>query len=99
MPIVLVVAAMPQLYRDATPNVVGQALEWFDPDAHDGGGDASFTDNPRRAKLFRNAEEALREWTRPSKVAPLRLDGKPNRPLTAFSVTTMSLARWKATLT
>src|SRR3954462_15237223 len=94
----MVVAAMPLLYMEVGPNVIGQALESYNPDANDGKGDASFTDDPLRAKRFRDVEEAAEEWRRVSSVRPKRDDGKPNRPLTAFTVTFQPLDQWRERL-
>jgi hypothetical protein len=51
------------------------------------GGLLEVTDNPDEAKSFPDAREALECW-RQTAPAPfdVRPDGKPNRPLTAFSV-------------
>jgi hypothetical protein len=48
-----------------------------------------FTQNRDRAKQFENAEQALEYWRTQSKTNPLRPDGKPNRPLTAYTVTVL----------
>lgn len=69
-----------------TPQMLGQYLEMFDPDAYEGRGAAKWTDQKERALKFPNAGAALEEWRRASTVRPLRPDGQPNRPLTAFSV-------------
>jgi hypothetical protein len=44
------------------------------------------TTDPKIAAQFANAHEALAFWRIQSRVVPLRSDGKPNRPLTAYSV-------------
>lgn len=95
---VLVVVAMPGRYLTGGPNVIGQALETFDPEAHEGFGDASFTDEPARAKRFPDAGAAMLEWTRTSETRPLREDGEPNRPLTAFSVSPTRFDVWRSRL-
>lgn len=61
-------------------------LQSFDPDAHDGRGDAELTDDLAAAMRFENAVEAMRLWQTQSTVQPTRLDGKPNKPLTAFTI-------------
>jgi hypothetical protein len=38
------------------------------------------------AKIFADASSAFAYWKQQSKRVPLRTDGKPNRPLTAWSV-------------
>jgi hypothetical protein len=64
----------------------GQYLKHFDFDADNGLGFGEFTDNIQEALLFDNAADALEFWRTPSTVKPLRLDGKPNRPLTSTTV-------------
>lgn len=68
-------------------DVKGGYLEAFDVDAFNGGGDATFTDDKEKAIKFRDLAHAFETWKTQSKVRPLRADGKPNRPLTAFSIT------------
>jgi hypothetical protein len=65
----------------------GKYLEWSDPDAIDGLGDDQWTDNLAKAKRFLTFEAAMECWQAQSRVTPLRDDGEPNRPLTAYSVT------------
>jgi hypothetical protein len=67
--------------------LVGWWLKSFDPEAFDGRGDALFTDRPDLALRFETLGEAFELWRRQSRCRPLREDGEPNRPLTAFSVT------------
>jgi hypothetical protein len=64
----------------------GQALAAFDADAHDGRGDATWTTNPDDALTFDTLEAAKDFHQTTSTVRPLRDDGKPNRPLTMFTV-------------
>ena len=61
-------------------------LASYDPDAHDGGGAATWTDDPDEAMHFEDAMSVLMFWRQQSKVRPLRDDGEPNRPLTTFTV-------------
>jgi hypothetical protein len=49
------------------------------------------TDDPMKAIQFHNLMEYHALWTKTPKRQPIRPDGKPNRPLTAFSVSTISL--------
>lgn len=65
---------------------VGKYLEWSDPNAKTGMGDDRWTDDPAKAKRFDSFEAASACWKAQSKVIPRRPDGKPNRPLTAYSV-------------
>lgn len=66
---------------------LGEYLQAFDPEAHDGRGDATFTPDKSKAKRFKSVEAAHKCWLTQSKTRPLRPDGKPNRPLTAFNMT------------
>lgn len=61
-------------------------LKAFDADADGGRGRIEPTTNPDEAMRFDTANEALALWRTPSRVVPTRTDGKPNRPLTAFSI-------------
>jgi hypothetical protein len=38
------------------------------------------------AKRFKSADDAERQWRTVSNREPVRADGQPNRPLTAFSI-------------
>lgn len=62
-------------------------LEWSDPNADNGVGDERWTDDVSRARKFASFGEAMACWQAESTVRPLRDDGKPNRPLTVYSVT------------
>jgi hypothetical protein len=55
-------------------------------DAAGGRGTVRATHERARAKRFADAGEAMAYWKRQSKVRPLRPDGKPNRPLTAYTI-------------
>lgn len=66
---------------------LGPYLEWSDPDAKRGRGDDRWTADLGKAKKFASFEEAMRCWTAQSTRVPFRPDGKPNKPLTAYSVT------------
>jgi hypothetical protein len=61
-------------------------VQSFDPDAHDGRGDLRVTDDRQKALSFGSPGEALRFWKKQSTVRPLRSDGEPNRPLTAWTM-------------
>jgi hypothetical protein len=64
----------------------GEYLEAYDPEAFDGRGDATFTPDLARAKRFATAAEAWAELGRRPVVRPVRGDGKPNRPLTTYTM-------------
>ena len=61
-------------------------LQACDVDARGGLGSMQFTTDIREAMVFPSFEEAMEYWRRPSTVRPLRPDGRPNRPLTAYTV-------------
>jgi hypothetical protein len=62
-------------------------LKSFDPDAFFGRGHIVETRDIRQAKRFVDLGSLFTEWKRQSNIKPLRPDGKPNRPLTAYSMT------------
>jgi len=71
-----------------TKDVAGMVGKWvksFDPDAHDGRGDLRVTDDRYKALSFSSPGEAMRFWKQQSKSRPVRPDGEPNRPLTAWT--------------
>jgi hypothetical protein len=61
-------------------------VQAYTPDGHKGRGDLVLTPRIADAKVFANAAEALAEWKRTSATHPRRPDGRPNRPMTAFTV-------------
>ena len=62
-------------------------LRSYDPDAYGGRGHARVTPDVAAAARFPDVVEGWKEWKRESTVLPLRPDGQPNRPLTAYTVT------------
>lgn len=84
--IVLVCHGVATMGVETPPELVGQYLQSFDVDAHDGMGTAEWTADIDRAMKFDTMVEAVEVWRTQSRVRPLRGDGRPNRPLTAFSV-------------
>ena len=70
----------------------GQFVQEYTPDGNDGRGDLLLTGNAGQAKRYPNAVAALRDWKRVSETHPVRLDGKPNRPMTAFTIRTVNVA-------
>jgi hypothetical protein len=50
-------------------------------------GRATFTDDPRDGLRFPDIKAAIECWQRQSTVRPWRPDGRPNRPLTAYTIT------------
>jgi hypothetical protein len=71
--------------HDLKEPIKGEYLKSFDPEAHDGRGEALFTRHIKEAMVFTDAMEAIKLWQTQSVTRPLRDDGKKNRPLTAFS--------------
>jgi hypothetical protein len=67
--------------------VVGNYLEWSDPDANFGRGDDRWTRERAKAKRFPTVKAAMDCWKARSKLIPTRPDGQPNRPMTAYSIT------------
>lgn len=64
----------------------GRYVSRYDPDAHGGRGEVWTVVDPREALQF-DSLVALADFHRQvSKVKPLREDGKPNRPITAYTV-------------
>ena len=76
--------------------VAGPAPDWFDEfgkflatndfEANHGRGHTTWTNDLAKAMKFANTSEATRYWRTQSKTVPLRPDGRPNRPLTAYHV-------------
>lgn len=66
-------------------------LQAADVNAHDGRGAVTTTRDQAHALAFATHAEAFAFWQRQSTVRPLRGDGKPNRPLTAYTVTVRPL--------
>jgi hypothetical protein len=64
----------------------GPYLQSSDPDAHLGQGDETWTDELSEAKRFATFMDAMDCWKAQSTLRPFRSDGRPNRPLTAYSV-------------
>jgi hypothetical protein len=63
----------------------------FDPDGNHGRGTLKTTVRAAEAKQFASIAEAHDFWRQQSSTHPLRDDGKPNRPLTAYTVSIFSL--------
>lgn len=64
----------------------GPYLEWFSVDAYNGRGADAWTHDVTKAMRFPSVEAATECWKRQSTVTPLRSDGQPNRPLTAYNI-------------
>lgn len=64
----------------------GLYLTGYDPEAHDGRGSCTWGDR-EDAIVYPGFKEAFETWRAIPKSRPRRPDGKPNRPLTSFTVT------------
>jgi hypothetical protein len=65
----------------------GQYLREFDLEFAGGIGSATWTPDISEAHAFPTFEAAFNTWRATSATCPLRDDGRPNKPLTAYSVT------------
>lgn len=59
-------------------------------------GVADWTDNVDKAMHFATNAAALRCWNTQGVRVPLRADGKPNKPLTAFTILVQTVAESRA---
>ena len=73
------------------PEVEDQYLVAFDFDAMQGRGYGIFTDELELAMRFKTLRDAMEFWRTQSTVNPLRPDGKPNRPLTASTISVFKI--------
>jgi hypothetical protein len=64
----------------------GEYVKSYDPNAFDGRGDATFTKDITKALKFPDKSWAMRFAMHQPINRPFRADGKPNRPLTAFTL-------------
>jgi len=72
-------------------DVDGSYVKEFDPDARGGRGSVKTTRFIDDALRFINHSDAHEYWMQQSKVRPLRDDGHPNRPLTAYMIEILPL--------
>ena len=64
----------------------GLWLKSFDPDGCKGHGEVTGTKRRADAMRFTDMPAAMKFWRKTSTVLPMRPDGQPNRPLTAFTI-------------
>lgn len=69
-----------------TPPPIGKFLETYEPEAFDGFGATSWTDDENDAMHFTDAFTAFQCYRAVPVNRPLRDDGKRNMPLTAYTV-------------
>ena len=74
------------------PDPAGLYVVDCDVDAHFGMGEAVLTAERDKARRFSDVAAALEFWRRRSTERPTRFDGKPNRPLTAYSIETEQIS-------
>ncbi|SRR6266851_1092653 len=65
---------------------VGCYLAEYDPEANGGQGSAAWTPDAAEAMAFESGVAAMECYRAQPRTRPLRADGKPNRPLTAFMI-------------
>jgi hypothetical protein len=68
------------------PPPTGAWLESYDPSAANGRGVVAWTTDAAKAARFPSPQAAFRAWRSSPRCHPTRPDGKPNRPLTAYTV-------------
>jgi hypothetical protein len=61
-------------------------LKGYDVNSHGGIGSADLTPDPDRALTWPDVATVLAVWKMQSTARPTRLDGQPNRPLTAYTI-------------
>lgn len=66
-------------------------IQAFDLDFMDGIGKAVLTEDVGQALTFPDLPALMNAWRATSAVRPVRPDGKPNRPLTAFTIEPVNL--------
>lgn len=69
----------------------GQYLRRYDPEARAGHGQAEWTAALDEALTFPDGAAAFACWRTVPRSRPFREDGRPNRPLTAYTVEIVSL--------
>lgn len=89
-------AAAGRTYNRAA-DVAGCYLLAYEPDYAQGRGAAHWTEDVRLARRFRSPEDAWALWRSSPASRPTREDGRPNRPLTAYTVTVLRAAEVIAT--
>jgi hypothetical protein len=73
-------------YNEVPVDVAGLLLQRYDPEYAGGYGAAWWTANVDAACTFAEPAEAWALWRHQSVAMPLRADGRPNRPLTTYTI-------------
>lgn len=71
---------------ERAPQGESMYVQSYTPDGNEGRGEVELTTYRSAAKQYADAAEAHQEWARVSRTHPTRSDGKPNRPLSAFTI-------------
>lgn len=78
---------VPLTFSTEHDNEYIKSFDPYHPDEFNlGNGLLITTKSLKDAKMFDTPMEAMEFWKQQSPTVPLRTDGKPNRPLTAFSI-------------
>lgn len=83
-----------QIVGLASGRIIGienQYVKSYTPDGNDGCGDLVVTRDITQAKVYSDQQAALEAWRATSNTHPIRYDGEPNRPMTAFTVTIIKI--------
>ena len=78
------------------PNIPEKAWLASFEDTPCGRGRARWTADPKKALIFPSFLEAFDFWRQRSTTVPIRDDGKPNRPLTAYTVEFEKTEGWQS---
>jgi hypothetical protein len=79
-------ADRPHVIVSADPRCPGQYLRSYNPEAHGGLGSAEWVADIAQAQVYPTFRDAFEAWRQVPKSRPVRGDGRPNRPLTSFTV-------------
>jgi hypothetical protein len=66
-------------------------LQEYTADGFGGQGNLSVTNSLKLAKRYPDMRSVLEEWKSVSTTHPIRPDGKPNRPLSAYTISTVTV--------
>jgi hypothetical protein len=80
-----------QIFDPAKPDEV-LYLQAYDPDRNRYAGHIELTPHKAQAMQFADFSRATEVWRQTSRTMPTRPDGRPNRPLTAFSASFVDAA-------
>jgi hypothetical protein len=88
---VLRVIALKGEQKPEAPDPSGMFVQAYDADGNDGLGHVEFTGDLTKALQFDELHAASSAIYAQSTLRPLRDDGEPNRPLTAYTIAVMQL--------